>query len=137
MAPPYLTAAQAAARLTDRFALSDHALADAYVAIASDEVDAEGPFSGLTYSPIQGREFPRTHVALGDEVGVVPDAVLDFVALRAAHLSQPSPAAPIQSHSVGEVSRTYASPKRERLDVLLLASLRSLDKYRRKTGVMV
>ncbi len=136
MAAPYLTGADASARLLARFGITA-TVGDGYAEMASDEADEEGPFVGLPYSPIQDREFPRTYLAPGDSVGVVPDAVLDFVALRAAHLSQLSPAAPIQSHSVGEVSRTYASPKRERLDVLLLASFRSLDKYRRKTGVMV
>ncbi len=137
MALPYLTAAEATARLTDRFALTGYTLADAYVSVASDEVDAEGPFSGLIYSPIQGREFPRTHVARGDVAGVVPDSVLDFVALRAAQLSQSDPTAPISSESADGISVSWAKPRKTKLETLTLAAYRGLEKYRRKVGVMV
>ncbi|MDP9474440.1 MAG: hypothetical protein M3R38_01855 [Actinomycetota bacterium] len=134
--PSYLSGADASARIAARFGLTGFAIPDGYAEMASDEVDGAGPFVGQTYAEPQALAFPRTYRAPRDAAGVVPEAVLDYVALRAAQLSQPSPSAPIQSHSVGDVSRTYASPKRERLDVLVSQARRGFAKYRRKTGVL-
>ncbi len=131
----YLSAPDAEARLFARFGL-EVSLSAGDLDAASDEVDGAGPFLGAPYTYPQARQFPRSHLRGADIAGVVPDAVLDFVALRAAHLAQADPTVPVRSEGVGDVSVTYASPKGTRLDTLLAASFRELTNYRRRTGVL-
>jgi hypothetical protein len=84
---PYLNAGQARDRLSSRFGITADPK-DGDLDAASDELDARGPFIGEKYAPsTQARAFPRDVTVLGDTAGVVPERVLDWVALRAYQLS--------------------------------------------------
>lgn len=67
---------------------------------ASAALDALAPFAGAKTDPAQEKEFPRN----GEEV--VPDEVLDWVALRAYQLSRDEEP-PVKSEGAGRVSVTY------------------------------
>lgn len=104
---PYLTKDQITTRLQNRFEITATIFAgDAD--IASDELDAQGPFKGEKESEDQARAWPR--VLVTDDPAVTPEAVLDWVALRAYQLSTDEDPA-VRSESAGRASTTYAEPK--------------------------
>ena len=127
---PYLSNTAMAARLAARYPRSfptapviDGGDAD----IASDKLDASGPFLGEKYDPAQARQFPRTYLRDGDVPGAVPDGVLEWVALRAYRLSEDDEPA-IASEGIGDIRVSYATPKlsqaTERMTGLLRPYLR-------------
>lgn len=87
-------------------ALAD-APSDFDLRIASDALDAMGPFKGSPGSVDQERAFPRI---LQGSQPVTPDAVLDAVCLLAKSEAEDEDPA-IQSESTLDKSITYASPK--------------------------
>lgn len=96
----------------DRFGITATiAVADAD--ISSDDLDAEGPFIGEKLGgAAQARQFPRNENPDGsaNTSAVVPNAVLDWVALRAFQLSTDEGPA-VKSEGAGGVSVSYAAPK--------------------------
>lgn len=124
----YLTAAQIATRLSDRFAITATITAgDAD--IASNELDASGPFIGEKQVSTQERAFPRSVNPDGsvNSTTTLPDAVLDWIALRAYQLSVDDDSA-VKSESVGDISITYASSRlplsKKRMTLLLVPYLK-------------
>lgn len=124
----YLTREQYAAR-------TGTVLADApslmELRLASDAVDASGPFTGLRYVADQERAFPRTHLLPGDTENVVPERVLDAVALLAVFEASPEVSAAVKSQSDLDSSITYETavvPDAIRRVGLLLAP------YQRRNG---
>jgi hypothetical protein len=72
----YQTVAEAEARLQTRFNITAE-LTIGDVMLAGLDLDGLAPFEGEKTDPGQAREFPR------DGAAETPDAVLDWVALRA------------------------------------------------------
>lgn len=108
---PYLTNSEIATRLSSRFVITATiTLGDAD--IASDDLDAGGPFIGDPLVEGQGRAFPRDKSPDGADntSTTIPDAILDWVALRAYQLSTDEGPA-VKSEGAGGVSVTYADPK--------------------------
>lgn len=131
MAAAYLTRAEAAARLG--LAEAD-APSDLDLRLASDAVDASGPFIGEKLAEEQAREFPRTWVRSGDIAEVVPDNVLDAVAILAQFEASPELVAAVKSESDLDSSITYETalvPEAFRRAGMLLAP------YQRKNGRML
>ena len=114
MAAPYLTRAEAASRLTDPetgygfTAEEAGVISGGDLRAASDELDAMGPFVDSPSDPTQERQWPRN--APGSSGPGMPDAVLDWVALRAYQLSSDDEP-PVRSEGAGGVSVSYAVPK--------------------------
>jgi hypothetical protein len=103
---PYLTRSEVLLRL-EAYGLDAGAtdvVTEPDVLAASDDLDAQGPFVGDLADEEQEREFPR------DDDETPPDAVLNWVALRAYELAKNIPP-PVTSSSVGSASSTYASPR--------------------------
>lgn len=98
----YLTPTEAASRLS-RYGITQ-TVEEGDLDAASGQLDALAPFFGDKTDSAQENEFPRD----GDTV--VPDAVLDWVALRAYQLSTDE-GPPVERESAGRVSSTYALPK--------------------------
>lgn len=97
----------------DRNLIPDTAL----LRLASDRVDQMGPFIGARYSPSQVRAFPRSVTLDGDDEGVVPQAIKDWVALEACRLQQEDDP-PMTSYSLGSMSETFSRGKRSRIAML-------------------
>jgi hypothetical protein len=108
VATPYLTRAQYATRTgtPEADAPSEYELR-----LASDAVDAMGPYIGRRYSDTQERAFPRSITLPGDTEGAVPERVLDAVVELARSEQSGEDDTPITSHSVLDESVTYAVPK--------------------------
>lgn len=127
----YLTREQYAARTGITVASAPSLLE---LRLASDAVDAFGPFTGLRYAADQERAFPRTHLLPGDTENVVPERVLDAVALLGSAEADGEDEAPVKSESVMQASRTYAGakvPRTTRRVAMLLGP------YQRRTGEML
>lgn len=108
---PYLTNTLIATRLTSRFAVTATiTVGDAD--IASDDLDSSGPFIGERQADGQERAFPRSISPDGTDNTnpAIPDAILDWVALRAYQLSTDEDP-PVQSEAVIDRSLTFTSPK--------------------------
>lgn len=120
----YMTGAVASTRLLDRYGFTA-TLTDGLVAAASLALDNKSAYLGERYVAGQALAFPRTYTAPGDTEGVVPEAVLDWVALEAYKLSREDEPA-VSSKSVQHLgSKTYARPARsqaERLQASLLSA---------------
>lgn len=143
MAAPYLTADEAKVRLSDPatgygFTAEEvSGISRGDVMAASSDLDAMGPFVGRRTDPNQEREWPRKFGGdlLEDAPSILnpyvtPDAVLDWVALRAYQLSQDDEA-PVSSESAGRAGQSFARPKLSRTE-RLMASL--LDPYLLRVG---
>jgi hypothetical protein len=105
----YLTRAEALLRLDAYLVDADTAdlLTEPDLRAASDELDSLAPFVGRRPEE-QERQFPRE--IDGELQASVPEAILDWVALRALQLSADEEPA-IRSESAGRVSVTYENPK--------------------------
>ena len=121
--PSYLTRQQIEDRLLSRFSV-DALVYTGDAEIASDELDAMTPFAGYKTDSEQERQFPRN----GDTV--VPDAVLDWVALKALDLSDEHEPG-VSSEGAGRVNVSYSEPKRSQLE-RRMAGL--IDPYLLKVG---
>ncbi len=106
----YLTRQQAEDRLLSRFGV-DASVTEGDVALASEQVDAMGPFTGSRLEAGQARAFPRSWLRPGDEAGVVPESVLDAACLLAGAEADGEDDTPVTSESVAQVSRSYAVGK--------------------------
>jgi hypothetical protein len=130
MAAPYLNTTDAAARLSERWGITATPTA-AELELASDAVDASGPFIGGRYADEQGRAFPRSETLPADTEGAVPERVLDATVLLAYAEVQEQEMVPIKSESVLDHSITFATP-------VLPAEVRRADAllapYQRKAG---
>ena len=107
----YLTADQMADRLADRWGITT-TITEGDADVASDELDASGPFRFRKKDSAQERAFPRSLLLNGTDntAGIIPEAVLDAVALLAHHsASDEGPA--VTSESTLDRSVSYASPK--------------------------
>ena len=107
----YLTADQMADRLADRWGITA-TITEGDADVASDELDASGPFRFRKKDSSQERAFPRSLLLDGTDntAGTIPEAVLDAVALLAHHTaSDEGPA--VTSESTLDRSVSYASPK--------------------------
>lgn len=140
----YLTAAEARSRLSDSgtgygFTVDEVAgISPGDVMAASADLDAMGPFKGIPADVLQESAFPRLLPPLytapqGGSPALTPDAVLDWVALRAYQLSVDDEA-PVSSEGAGRVSVSYARPKTGRTE-RLMASL--LEPYLLRVGRLV
>lgn len=133
MAEPYLTTDQARARLADFGIAPPEAQPFAGdLRAASDELDSMAPFLGVLRDPLQHREWPRV-VRLDDlekPADYVPDAVLDWVALRAYQLSTDEEPA-VKSEGAGRVSVTYLHGKFSQTEKRMSGLL---DPYLLRTG---
>lgn len=130
MAAPYLTTSEALARLGKWGVEAEVYEGD--LLIASDNLDALSPFVGERYDPDQERAFPRSETLPGDTEGVVPDRVLDAVALLAAQEAEGAPAA-VKSESVLDHSITYETAVKPQTVRRTLALVKP---YQRRTGRM-
>ncbi len=106
--PSYLTRQQIEDRLLSRFSV-DASVSTGDAEIASDELDAMTPFSGYKTDSEQTRQFPRN----GDTV--VPDAVLDWVALQALELADEHEPG-VRAEGAGKANVSYSEPKRSQLE---------------------
>jgi hypothetical protein len=107
----YLSASEIEDRLDLRFGITA-TIQEGDADIASDELDAMGPFIGYKLDSEQERAFPRTINPDGTENTDEdpPAAILDWIALAAYHTTtEETPG--ITSESIGSTSRSYASPK--------------------------
>jgi hypothetical protein len=124
----YLTRAQYAARTGT---LEADSPSDLDLRLASSAVDSSGPFVGTRRTETQVLAFPRTVTLAGDIEGVVPDDVLDAVAVLAGAEKAGEEDAAVKSESVLDASVTYATatvPRHvKRADALLF-------RYRLKSG---
>lgn len=131
MADPYLTLDTAIPRLVaynvDESALDT--LTEPDLRLASDEVDSKGPFLGARPED-QERQFPRLDPETGEAEASVPDAVLDWVALRALQIATDEAPA-VRSEGAGRVSVSYFAPKVPQIERRMSALLKPLQ---RKTG---
>lgn len=110
----YLTADMAEARLFERYGIESEIFVGDLV-IASRELDAR-PLVGEAYdATAQSLAFPRSYTVPGDEAGMVPEAILDWVALRAYQLATEDEPA-VASESAGRVSVSYFRPKISQLE---------------------
>ena len=124
--PAYLTVTDAQNRLSTRFDIPATLLAGD-VDAASYELDSRGPFVGAKYLTAQTLQFPRSVTIPGDTAGVVPERILDWVALRAFQLStQDTPG--VLGEGVSDDRVRYARPKRSRAERLMRSLL---SPYRR------
>lgn len=122
MAAPYLTKTEAVARLTDAeegygfTAEEAGVITGGDLRLASDQLDGLAPFEGERAQQDQEREFPRVvHVGDSRNGAAVPDAVLDWVALKALELSTEHEPG-VRSEGAGRVSVSYSEPKRSQLE---------------------
>lgn len=122
MASPYLTKARAVSRLTDEeegYGLTPEeagAVTGGDLRLASDALDSMAPFEGERAQRDQEREFPRVMYVGDSRAGAtVPDAVLDWVALKALELSAEHEPG-VRSEGAGRVSVSYSEPKRSQLE---------------------
>ncbi len=121
---PYLTTTDAQNRLSTRFDIGSPALTSGDVDSASDDLDLMGPFVGVKDGPgTQNRQFPRSVTLAGDTAGVVPDRILDWVALRAYQLATEDRPA-IVSEGVLADRVKYARPKKGRVERLMASLLK-------------
>jgi hypothetical protein len=122
LAAPYLIKTEATARLTDAntgygFTTEQAgAITGGDLRLASDALDSMAPFEGERALVDQEREFPRVYL-VGDSraAATVPDAVLDWVALKAYALSTEHEPG-VRSEGAGRVSVSYSEPKRSQLE---------------------
>ena len=112
----YLTGDQIVERLADRFGVESPGVFDGDADAASDALDSMGPFKGERAQRDQEREFPRV-VNVGDSRNAarIPDAVLDWVALKAHELSTEHEPG-VRSEGAGRVNVSYSEPKRGQLE---------------------
>ena len=122
MASPYLTKAEAVSRLTDEetgYGLTPEeagVITGGDLRLASDQLDGLAPFVGRRTDTIQEREWPRDMLLLRpDSELTIPDAVLDWVALKALDLANEHEPG-VRSESAGKVSVSYSEPKRSQLE---------------------
>lgn len=113
---PYLTATELEVRLASRFGITAE-VTDGDADIASDELDASGPFVGERQAGGQVRAFPRTLNPDGTDnaSAEVPPAVLDWVTLRAYALSVDEEPA-VKSESIMDSTTVYAEPRRSQTE---------------------
>jgi hypothetical protein len=100
-------------------------LAESDFRLASDELDAKGPFKG-TRPEGQVRQFPRVDPETGDPEAAVPNAVLDWVALRALQISTDEAPA-VKTEGAGRVSVGYFTPKIPQIERRMRALLCTLQ----------
>lgn len=128
---PYLTATDAQSRLA---AYSITATpTEMQLILASDELDRKGGFIGERYSETQLRAFPRTETVSGDTEGVVPDRVLDWVAITAYELSELDEP-PVKHERIESLSITFTRGRRSqpwRFKRFLLSD------YRRSSSIKI
>ncbi len=134
---PHITRSAAEARLSSRYDL-DIELLDVHVDMAEQSLKRMGPFSGYRYDAAQANLFPRTVFYDGDTENVVPDAVLDYLALHAAYIATYDDTTPVTSHSLSGVgSISYARPKTTKLETYTRMASAGLGKYQRRIGALV
>lgn len=130
----YLGAIEIEDRLDSRFGIST-TIQDGDADIASDELDAKGPFIGYKQDSEQERAFPRTINPDGTENTDTdpPSVVLDWVALR-GYLISTEETPGITSESIGSTSRSYITPRVSQAQDRLARVERALQKYQLKVG---
>jgi hypothetical protein len=106
----YLTTSQAATRLASYGITASVSAGD--LIVASEELDALGPWISQKKESNQGPAFPRSLLLDGTEntEGIVPEVILDAVALLAYHIGTDEDPA-ITSESILDRSVTYSIPK--------------------------
>lgn len=106
--------------------------------LAEASLKRMGPFIGTRYSSTQPDDFPRSITLEGDTEGVVPEAVMDFIALRAASLALSDEMTAVTSNSMGiediRLTEAYKRPKFSKVEVYLRNRMEELRKYQRRTG---
>lgn len=136
----YLTAVEIETRLSLRFDITV-ILNEADVEIAHQGLERMGPFVGTRYDYEQVDVFPRSVTLTGDTEGQTPEAVLDFIALRAASLSIAEEVTPLSSESEGlsglSESKSYSRPKISKVEAYLRNTMARLSRYRRTFGELI
>lgn len=133
----YLTGAEIAERLTDRFpALPAVTVGDGDAEIASAEFDGLAPFVGIRQESDQENAFPRSVNPDGttNESTDAPDVVLDLVCLFAHRTTAEEEKVAITSRSRSGLSQSYSRPMRPRVERLIDSRLAALQGFLRKTG---
>lgn len=132
----HITRSAAEARLSSRYNLNI-GLLDVHVDMAEQSLRSLGPFSGYRYDSAQANLFPRTLLYDGDTENVIPDAVLDYLALHAAYVATYDETTPVTSQSLSGVgSKSYARPKTTKLETYARMASAGLGKYQRNIGVL-
>lgn len=120
----FINPEDASARLSSRFGIEGASLTHGDLAIASSNLDGRAPFVGEKNDEYQLHQFPR------DGEDDVPEAILDYVALRAFALATNDKPA-VSSERADEVSVTYRSPKRSQTEKRMA---RLVAPYLRRVG---
>ena len=130
----YLTGIECEIRLGDRFNL-EYEVTDGDAEIASQELDAMGPFIGSKLDSEQENAFPRSINPDGTEnVSEDPPAViLDLVALSAYRLAADDAPA-LSSRSVQDLSESYAVPRQSQAERRMAGLAGSLSPYLLRSG---
>ena len=116
------------ARLLDRYGVTASVF-PGDLDVASDDLDEARPFVGWKFNSEQDREWPRSFDG-NLNPSLIPEAVLDWVSLRALQLSTDEEP-PVKSEGAGGVSVSYATAK---LSQSAKRMERLLSPYLRKTG---
>lgn len=126
--------------LFNRFGITA-TLSQADLELAHQSLKRMGPFIGSRYDSSQADDFPRSITLEGDTEGQSPEAVLDFVALRAATLAQANEITPLSSSSKGldvlRRSENYSRPKMSKVESYLRNTMARLNRYRVRVGTLI
>lgn len=132
----HITRSAAEVRLSSRFDL-DIELLGVHVDMAEQSLKSMAPFNGYRYDVSQVNLFPRTVLYDGDAENVIPEAVLDYLALYAAYVATYDETTPVTSHSLSGVgSQSFARPKTTKLETYTRMAAAGLGKYQRHIGVL-
>ena len=119
----YITPDGAQERLWTRYGLKS-AINPGDTANATIELDTRSTeFIGDRDDPQQVLAFPRSTTVAGDLPGVVPERVLDWIALRAHQISKPA-TPPAIKEQVDTLAVQYTHGKQDRVDILMQDLLR-------------
>lgn len=129
-ADPYITSEAARLRLLEYSITATPTLEE--LRMASDSLDIQGEFIGERYSATQKREFPRTVTVDGDTENVVPQRILDWVALTAFELQEDDDP-PVKHERIESLSTTFTRGRRsqpDRFKKFLLRDYRDFNSFR-------
>lgn len=101
----YLTAEQATARIAE-YNL-EGPVTEAFVELATDELEfMHAGWIGTKYDPDQDLSFPRSVTVAGDTEGVVPERILNWVAITAYQLQEDDEPA-VRAERVKNISEQF------------------------------
>lgn len=131
MPAAYLTPQDATTRLAKYGIVSTPA--QAFLDVASDDLDTKYHYVGERYDDEQLREFPRSVTIRDDVEGEVPSNVLDWVALRAYALTEEDDP-PIYTEALDGIMIKYGGHGKRSQHHKLMRNL--LRFYRSRGGII-